>query len=267
MSKSLFVQVDPHRFQPTEHSRGPWSPDLLHGGPVGALLAHELWNSTPSEDEWFPARLTVDLMRPVPLATLDITTMVLRAGRKAQLVSADCHSNGVLLARAALQLIAARDIPIPPDSPALRWMSSGNATSPDGTIGMEPMSFVGDTAFHMSSTEHRTTDNALSGAGPATDWIRVTVDLLEATPPSPFERVVCAADFTNGISSSLPFDEYTFVNADLSVHLFRLPTDEWVQIDAVTHADGRGVGIAFADLLDRDGLIGKACQSLVLAHR
>jgi hypothetical protein len=267
VSKSLFVQTEPQRFQPTEHSRGPWSPDLLHGGPVGALLAHELWSSTPSDEQWFPARLTVDLMRPVPLAPLDVTTTVLRAGRKAQLLSADCHSNGVLLARAALQLIAARDIPIPLDSPARRWAALGNTTSPDDTVGMVPTSFVGGTAFHMSSTEHRSTDNALSGGGPASDWIRVTVDLLEETPLSPFERVICAADFTNGISSSLPFEEYTFVNADLSVHLFRLPTDEWVQIDAATHADDRGVGIAVADLLDRNGLIGMACQSLVLARR
>jgi hypothetical protein len=267
VSASLFVQVGSDTFEPTEHSRGPWSSDLLHGGPVGALLAHALCGAASSDGEWLPARLTVDLVRPLSMAPLEVTTTVLRSGRKAQLLSADCRSDGALLARAALQLIAVREVPIPKDSPARTWVDTGNATSPEETPPMALTSFVGDVAFHMSSTEHRSSDSALSGGGPASDWIRVTVDLLDGQPLSPFERVVCAADFTNGISSSLPFEEFTFVNADLSVHVFRLPVDEWVQIDSATSAADDGVGLAVSDLLDRTGLLGRACQTLVLARR
>ena len=266
MSAPLFVRIDAHRYIPTEYSRGPWDPELLHGGPVAALLARELCDAS-TEGEWFPARLTVDLMRPVPLAPLEVTTSVLRAGRRAQLLSADCHSDDALVARAGLQLIASRDVAIPLDGPARRWAEVGNATSPETSPRMHPRSAVDGVAFHVSSVEHRSSDNALSGGGPATDWIRVEADLLDGAPLSPFERVVCAADFSNGISSSLPFEDYTYVNSDLSIHIFRLPVDEWVQIDAVTHASGSGVGLAESKLLDREGRIGHACQSLVIARR
>lgn len=266
MSAPLFVRTGTNRFQPTEHSRGPWDPGLLHGGPTAALLGHELWDSS-TEGEWFPARLTVDLMRPVTFEPLEVTTSVLRSGRRAQLISANCVSNDQLVARAALQLIAARDVPIPPGGPARRWAEIGNPTSPEETPRMNPRSAVGDVAFHASSVEHRSSSGALTGDGPASDWIRVDADLLEGVALSPFERVICAADFSNGISSSLPIEDYTYVNADLSVHIFRLPVDEWVQIDAVTHVSGGGVGMAESMLLDREGLIGRACQSLVVARR
>ena len=267
MPASLFERIDVTRFQPTEHSRGPWSPDLLHGGPVAALLAHQLYAASP-EGQWFPARLTVDLMRPVTLAPLDVSTSVLRTGRKAALLSADCHSDGVLVARATQQLIASRDVSIPRGSPARQWVDVGNDTSPETTLRTSPPArSSGDVAFHSHSVEHRSPDNALSGGGPATDWIRVDANLLSEVPLSPFERVVCAADFTNGISSSLPFEDYTFVNADLTVQTFRLPVDDWVQLDAVTNVGDLGVGMADSKLLDRSGLLGHACQSLVVARR
>jgi acyl-coenzyme A thioesterase PaaI-like protein len=265
VSSALFRQLGKNRFEPTEHARGPWDPNLLHGGPVAALLAHELYAQSGSDADWFPSRLTVDFMRPLPLATFEVTTTQLRAGRKGRLLSADCHSGDALVARASLQLVASRDVPLPRDSPARRWES--DASSPEATPLMVPTTLVGDIAFHVSSVEHRSRDSALSGSGPAADWIRVIVDLLDDVPLSPLERVACAADFSNGISSSLPFDEYTFVNADLSVHLFRLPVDEWVEIDAVTLAGDDGVGMADAVLRDRSGRIGRACQSLVLAAR
>jgi len=189
-------------------------------------------------------------------------------GRQAALLSADCRSAGVLVARAALQLIASRDVPIPLFSPARQWADVGNDTSPETTLRTSPPERSGgDVAFHSHSVVHRSPDNALSGGGPATDWIRVDANLHAEVPLSPFERVVCAADFTNGISSSLPFEDYTFVNADLTVHVFRFPVDEWVQIDAVTNVGDSGVGMADSKLLDRLGLLGHACQSLVVARR
>jgi Thioesterase-like superfamily len=266
MASSLFVQEDATTFTPTEHSRGPWSPDLLHGGPVAALLAHQLVAGAPS-DEWFPARLTVDLVRPVSLATLQIACTVIREGRKAQLLSAECRVGDTLIARAGLQLIVGVEVPIPTESPARQWATADAPAPPEATPRMTPVNGVGTTAFHSSSVEHRSRDNALSGLGHASDWIRVGVDLLPGVTPSPFERVVCAADFGNGIRWSRPFDQFTYVNADLSVHLFRLPVDEWVLVDAVTYVDDGGVGLAESALFDRLGRIGRSCQSLVVAAR
>ena len=216
---------------------------------------------------WFPARLTVDLMRPITFAKLEVTTTATRIGRKARLLSAEGRSSGTLSARAGLQLVSRGDVPIPRDSPARRWAKEGNGESPEKTLPTMPANVVNDTAFHATSVEHRSRDNALGGLGSASDWIRVKVDLLPGVSLSPFERVVCAADFGNGISSSLPFDQYTYVNADLSVHVFRLPVDDWVLVDATTHIGDEGIGLAESRLYDREGLIGRGCQTLVVAPR
>ena len=56
-------------FLPTEITRGPWSPDALHGGPVSALLAG-LAEALPRPGPMMPARITIELLRPVPLAAV-----------------------------------------------------------------------------------------------------------------------------------------------------------------------------------------------------
>ena len=266
MSGALFDRLGEGRFGPTENSLGPWGQDLLHGGPVGALLAHELF-ATATEGEWFPARFTLDLMRPISMAPLEITSTVLRAGRKAELVSADCRSGDALAARASLQLIASSVLPVGGDTPAKHWTQSKKPTSPESTPRTWPLNPTGVTTFHHASVEHHAREGALTSLGPESDWIRVTCDLLPDTQLAPFERVICAADFSNGVSSSLPFEDYTYINADLTVYVFRLPVDEWVMIDAITHSGDQGVGLAESALYDREGLLGRTCQSLVISAR
>jgi acyl-coenzyme A thioesterase PaaI-like protein len=266
VSDALFEQRGGGRFEPTEHSLGPWGADLLHGGPVAALLARQL-SASATEGSWFPSRLTVELMRPVSLSEMAIETTVLRAGRKAQLVAADCVSGGNLVARAALQLVAVGDVPIPSDSPARSWSEVPTSPWPDELPDVQMSAAAGTTSFHRTSVEHRSAKDLNGGLGPGVDWIRVRRDLLPDEPLTPFERVVCAADFSNGISTSLRFEEFSFVNADLSLHVFRLPVDEWVRVDAISHIGDQGVGLAESTLADQHGLLGHACQSLVVVAR
>ena len=49
---------------PTDLARGPWDPGALHGGPVAALLARA---AEPLLEPLQPVRLTVELLRPVPM--------------------------------------------------------------------------------------------------------------------------------------------------------------------------------------------------------
>jgi hypothetical protein len=261
---SLFT-VDGDGFIPTEHARGPWSPDLLHGGPVSALLAHHLEASDVADQLWFPARFTVDFMRPLAMAPMRVTAEVVRAGRRAQLLDARLHVGDKLVARASLQQIRCVDVPVGDAEFAKAW----TASPPEPPESISPSDGMGEpgTAFHSSSVQHRSRDGLLTEVGPSRDWIHVDVPLLPDVGLSPFERVVAAADFGNGVSASLPFDRYTFVNADLTVHLFRLPVDEWVLLDAVTRAGDDGIGMAESQLSDRLGVIGRSCQSLVIDRR
>ncbi|HYR96193.1 MAG TPA: acyl-CoA thioesterase domain-containing protein, partial [Candidatus Binatus sp.] len=84
MPDALFVP-DGDRFVPTELCRGPWRPDAQHGGPPAALLARSVERAA-GDDGMQTVRLTVELLRPVPLAPLAVVARIARPGRKVQLV-------------------------------------------------------------------------------------------------------------------------------------------------------------------------------------
>src|SRR5258708_17232210 len=65
---------------------GPWDPKLQHGAAPASLVCWAV-ERLPTPAPMRVARLTVDLIRPVPVAPLTIETEVLRAGRKIQLVA------------------------------------------------------------------------------------------------------------------------------------------------------------------------------------
>ena len=72
---------------PTDLARGPWSPDAMHGGAPAALLARAVEGHDPGPAH-FVVRLTIDLLRPVPLVPVSIHARTTRPGRKVQWVEA-----------------------------------------------------------------------------------------------------------------------------------------------------------------------------------
>jgi len=71
----------------------------------------------------------------------------------------------------------------------------------------------------------------------------------------------------NGISSTLDYDRFIFINVDLTVHLHRMPAGEWVCLDSVTVPEPTGVGLTDTVLFDERGPIGLAAQTLHVAER
>ncbi len=80
---------------------GPWDPELQHGAAPSSLICWAV-ERLPSPAPMRVARLTVDLMRPVPVAPLTIETELLREGRKIQLVSVRLLASGTEVVRAAI---------------------------------------------------------------------------------------------------------------------------------------------------------------------
>jgi hypothetical protein len=120
-------------------------------------------------------------------------------------------------------------------------------------------------AFHSEGVEHRFVRGSIAEPGPATDWIRLRVPLVDGEDTSPLSRVVAVADFGNGISWRLsPLEGWQFINPDLTVYLHRYPATAWVCLEASTHAEPHGVGLAESRLWDEQGLIGHSLQSLLL---
>jgi hypothetical protein len=115
--------------------------------------------------------------------------------------------------------------------------------------------------------EYRFVSGRFLEPGPATVWMRMRQPLVEGEEPSPLQRVLVAADSGNGVSATLDWSRYLFINVDLGVHLHRLPEGEWVCLDAITHPEPEGVGLADTALYDERGPLGRALQSLLVRKR
>ena len=89
---------------PTDRSRGPWSPEALHGSPVAALLAYRVEECLSARGQLGRlqlARLTVDLFRPVPYGELLVEVEALREGRRIAVYELRLSCAGRSLCRAA----------------------------------------------------------------------------------------------------------------------------------------------------------------------
>ena len=70
--------------------------------------------------------------------------------------------------------------------------------------------------------------------------------------PSPLQRVLAVADSGNGISAVMSWDEWLFINPELTVHVLRPPEGEWVVLDAATTIAPGGAGARPQRALRRD---------------
>jgi hypothetical protein len=223
------------RFESTEHTRGPWNAEAQHAGPPAALLGRAV--EAAARPDMRVARLTFDIARPVPIAPLEVTATVVRAGRS------------VMVVRAALGM----------------YMRCTEVRLGDAV----PKPFFPvpyDVGYH-TAMEVRFGAGSFLDRGPGTAWLRMRVPLVDGEEPSPLTRALVAADSGNGVSSVLDFDKYLFVNADLTVHLLRYPVGEWVCLRAVTSVDSAGIGLADTALHDEHGRLGRSVQSLLVSRR
>jgi hypothetical protein len=115
-------------------------------------------------------------------------------------------------------------------------------------------SSAGDAANHVPS-------------GAATVWMRLRHPLVPGETLTPLARVAATSDFGNGVAAALPFDQYLFINADLTISLDRRPVGEWVALDARTLLHPGGIGWAESVLHDEHGPLGRATQALVVQRR
>jgi hypothetical protein len=258
---AFFVPGGDGRFTATGHARGPWSADHQHAGPPSALLARAVERAVADDPELQIARLTVELMAPVPLATLDVAATVFRAGRKVRRLDATLAAGGRPIARASALVVRTAPRTVPPVA-----LDPHEAPAPpeEGSPFKFPV-FHADVGYGTAVDARRVRGGY--PRNPTTVWIRSRVALVEGEPLSPLQRVMIAADSGNGVAVVLDPRRYTFVNADLTVYLHRLPEDEWVCLDAVTAAPPGGVGLATSRLFDRHGPIGWGLQGLVIEPR
>jgi Thioesterase-like superfamily len=244
-------------FWATALARGPWDPNAQHGGAPAALLAGELEKLDP-QPHMRIVRVTFELLRPVPLGELHVSTAIVRPGKRVQLLEAALNANdGTELVRARAVRVARA--PLGAGTPVEETPADPESIAPaPGPWGAE--------AFPGGAVEIRFASGALNEPGPAAAWFRLTVPVIAGEQPTPLQRMMAAADFPNGISSELSWKDWLFINPDLTVYIEREPRSEWVGLQAQTRIIEGESALAQAVIFDTEGRIGRSLQSLYIAR-
>jgi hypothetical protein len=211
-------------------------------------------------DDMRLARITTDFLGPIPRATVEVRTRVVRPGKRVELLEATMSSGGreVVTARGWRIIVqpagsvppaATAPDPLPPRSPAVEqpaWLRGWG---------------------YGESIEWRYASGSPRDPGPASAWARLRVPLIAGEPMHQLERALVLVDSANGISGELPMDAWLFVPPGLTVALERYPQGEWALLEARTTLSDDGLGTCVARLGDDAGYFGHGLQSLYVERR
>jgi hypothetical protein len=259
MSDSYFTTKDNVWFEPTAWSRGPWDKDACHGGPPTALLVRAMEGLVTGQRL---ARISVELMRPIPTVGFRVQAEVRRPGRSVTFTEAEIFDEERVYVRAfGMHMRELYGLEV--DTAAV--------VSPLFTESVPaafPIRSTHDRKGFVDSVEVRYDPSGSMGeGGPATMWMRTQVPILSDEEPSPFQKICPLADSGNGISYNAPIGEMLFLNPDLSISLHREPVGDWFCSRSVSHWQRTGTGMADSELFDDHGPVGRAVQNLLLAPR
>ena len=243
-----FFVTDGDTFVPNDIAQGGWGP-TLGGQVVGGLLARSV-EQKRADPELNPARFTVDILRRVATAPVQVHADVVRTGRRMQAIDARLIQGGELVARASTLLL--RRAGQPRDLPWTTTISMPPVPQEpaqfDGSVPMFITPYGGDTSDYTFPWQHD---------GPRFAWLREIRPLVDDEPLTPFVRAAMAVDVTaslTGFSKS----GLGFINADYTLTLCRLPVGPYVGLGGLTHYSADGIAVGSASLFDAHGPIGSS---------
>ena len=195
-------RVDGNRVATSPHAAGPGIPACST-----APRRPRWWcgrpSGSPTPVPMHIARVTIDLMRPVPVAPLTLETEVLREGRKIQLCAVRLLAGGVLTVAATVLKIKSQSQQLPPEAtaPALELPGPDQSRIEDAAFSSSPF---------LTGMSLRAARGRFGVPGPGAIWYRADRPLVEGSAISQAMRAVVASDFCNGTSAVLDFRQWTF---------------------------------------------------------
>jgi hypothetical protein len=198
-------------------------------------------------------RLTVDLMRPVPVRPVTVESRVVREGKRIQVIEAAIIFEDAEVARcSALRMRVGDlgDLPVEQGEPQIG--PPAGASRPDGPFDKsEPPGVAGATHFTFENPDGFFVDPT---------WIRMRVPVVAGRQTRPLARLAFFADFASGVGHprSLPV---TGINADITLNIVRYPTDEWLCVTGTGWTSPQGIGLSQAAISDSQGVAATATLS------
>lgn len=260
---------DGELFVPTRAALSPWSSQLLHGGPVGGLLARAVVALRPNP-AMLVARLTVDLFRPVPAQPLRTEAHLVREGRRIAVAQASLFAGEAEVSRATGLMLLQAETPLPrPVRFGRRELPAPDAVQARGLWDNEgePRRKT-PPGFHTTLEVRPFRDEMVAEGGRrAAAWIRMPLPLVAGEPLTPYLAAASIADFANGLGHIRAEGAPGFINTDITLNVHREPVGEWIFMEVESAANERGIGMNHATLSDIEGPFGMVAEALLANPR
>jgi len=248
-----FYILDDDRYLSTVLTRGPWDQRFQHGGPPAALLASALQSGA---QPMVLARITIEFLRPVPIAPLRVEVEDVSLGRLVRRRRARLIADRPVLEAAA---IFVRQQPAEGEVFGEPWPAPER---------LEPFVFP---FFPWDEGYQQAVDVRLLdppwGHTPVRCWARARVPLVAGQQTSAEAHTLILADAESGMGPPVDPAQWTYLNPDLTVYFARPPAVGWLGLDIRSFAGGVGGGLSEAQLRDARGVFGRSAQSLVIEQR
>lgn len=255
-------------YTPSELAHGPWMLGTLHGGPVCGLVAHAAEQLRPAA-EFIPARIVVDMHRPVPMAPITVRAKLERQSRRMALVSVELYAKDKSggekeVTRGSVLFALSSDAPEHEAAGRSRPMPPGPADLETTAIVPKGVALQFPPGFHREAEVRW-----IEGPGTPTPlgWMRMPMPLIEGEATSPLERIATISDLGNAIASvtqrrgGMPSAPY--INPDTTLYLEREAQGEWIGLALDRLSETRGVGVSEVELFDESGSIGRMLSARI----
>lgn len=250
----------------TRCTKGSWHDDGQSGGAVLALLGHVL-EDVPTLTPMSLSRLTVDLVRPVPVGQpLSVSASVVREGKKIQVV--DLVVTTAVAEHVRARALRLRDLDITAlDDMPVSTSSLAPASAFPGPEACDPVDrHPGVADFLRLGAELRRAPAPVDGQHTA--WVRLRVPVVAGEAVRATSLAALPMDCVNLLGVGLSLGAATAINADVSAHVTRPPVGAWVALTGNTwFANGVGHGMSQAVMSDAAGVFGVTSTSQLLQPR
>jgi hypothetical protein len=242
---------DGNGWQPHPEAIGPFRG--LHGGAVSGLIVAEMERRAREEGLGLVLSASVLLLRPAPVAALELSTELLRKGGRSSALETTLTAAGRLIAKGTASCVAPH-------------RATGAPAEPPRPVAAEALP-----PWPLKPRfAHRTLFDALDLRidGEGAKWGR----LMRPLVPHGASLALAFAIADNGQPFSLEqpgelLKRYTFPNIDIAIHAARPPVGPWIGVKARSDWRPEGMGLTESELYDAQGRFGRACQTIVLVPR
>ncbi len=209
--------------------------------------------------EFQVARVTVELLRAVPIGPVTLRVNVAVGGRRVQRIRASLEAGGKRCVEAQMVRIRRKSLANPVTHPVPSWPEPAD---------LEPFEFP---FFQHAVGYHTAVETKVAhgawGKTPVGFWIRPRLPLVLGDALKPIERLMLAADAQSGMGVPLDPKVHTFINPDLCAYQERDAVGEWLGFDIRSGAGPDGVGLAQSAVRDVVGEFARTAQSLLVTER